>query len=412
MAAGMPGEGESENLSSAELAARADATEDELERMVTLGILVPRQGRQPFLSSDVQKVRLAKACESSGLPLDAIGRAIEQGRVSFAFLEATPFRRWAQRSARTYRDVCKESGVPFDFLRNALEAFGFARMRPDDRIREDELDVLPLVRQSFVTGILDEAWLSRIGRANTQGLWRVVMAWADAYHARFEMSPPQAGLEDPQVLEGAARAAEAWEDYGERALMAGFRRQQELVWIEQLVERIEAGLEQTGFLAGPERVPAMVFLDLVGYTRLTEERGDEAAAELAEALGNLVERFSRGRGGTPVKWLGDGVMFHFRDPAGAVASALEMVEEVPKAGLPPAHVGVAAGPVITQGGDYFGRTVNLASRIAERAGAGQVLVSESVADSASIDHVKFDELGEARLKGFSGPVMLFKARPS
>jgi class 3 adenylate cyclase len=64
-------------------------------------------------------------------------------------------------------------------------------------------------------------------------------------------------------------------------------------------------------------------------------------------------------------------MLRFRDPSGAVVSALDMVEDVPAAGLPPAHVGVAAGPVIRQGGDYFGRTVNLASRIADHAAAAR-----------------------------------------
>jgi adenylate cyclase len=154
----------------------------------------------------------------------------------------------------------------------------------------------------------------------------------------------------------------------------------------------------------------MAFLDLVGYTRLTEERGDAAAAGLAEALAVLVGRSAREHGGVPVKWLGDGVMLHFREPAGAVRSALELVEEVPGAGLPPAHVGVAAGPVVVQGGDYFGRTVNLAARIAARAGAGQVLVSQGVAEVASPEGVRFVELGELELKGIAGPVRLLEAR--
>jgi adenylate cyclase len=153
----------------------------------------------------------------------------------------------------------------------------------------------------------------------------------------------------------------------------------------------------------------MSFLDLVGYTRLTEERGDAAAAELAGALAVLVDRSCREHGGVPVKWLGDGVMVHFREPAGAVLSALRLVEQLPEAGLPPAHVGVAAGPVVTQGGDYFGRTVNLAARIAARAGAGQVLVSGSVAEAASPEGVAFVELGELRLKGFARPVRLLEA---
>lgn len=111
-----------------------------------------------------------------------------------------------------------------------------------------------------------------------------------------------------------------------------------------LVERIENELEAAGMLGRPERVPAMSFLDLVGYTRLTEEQGDRAAAALAETLAVLVDRSSREHGGVPVKWLGDGVMIHHREPAGAVRSALWMVQQLPEAGLPPAHVGVAAGP--------------------------------------------------------------------
>jgi adenylate cyclase len=181
------------------------------------------------------------------------------------------------------------------------------------------------------------------------------------------------------------------------------------VWTEDLVEDIETELERAGVLARPQRVPAMSFLDLVGYTRLTEERGDQAAAELAGTLAGLVDQASRAQGGMPVKWLGDGVMVHFREPAGAVLSALRMVEQLPAAGLPPAHVGVAAGPLVAQGGDYFGRTVNLAARIAAHAGAGQVLVSQSVAEAASPPGVAFVEVGEAQLKGFARPVRVLEA---
>src|ERR687895_2284032 len=107
--------------------------------------------------------------------------------------------------------------------------------------------------------------------------------------------------------------------------MGIFRRQQELVWTEHQVLNIEAALEEAGAIARPERVPAMCFLDLAGYTRLTEEHGDQAAAELAGTLAVLVERSSRVHGGTPVKWLGDGVMLHFRDPAGGVEGSPALV---------------------------------------------------------------------------------------
>jgi adenylate cyclase len=256
---------------------------------------------------------------------------------------------------------------------------------------------------------LDLAWSTRIGRAYAEGLRLAANVENEAYRARFMGPLLASGADQRTAMELAAQLATEFLPLVDRAFMGIYRRQQEVVWTEDLVEDIENELDRAGVLGRPERVPAMSFLDLVGYTRLTEERGDAAAAELAGALAVLVDRSCREHGGVPVKWLGDGVMVHFREPAGAVLSALRLVEQLPEAGLPPAHVGVAAGPVVTQGGDYFGRTVNLAARIAARAGAGQVLVSGSVAEAASPEGVAFVELGELRLKGFARPVQLLEA---
>ena len=153
----------------------------------------------------------------------------------------------------------------------------------------------------------------------------------------------------------------------------------------------------------------MCFLDITGYTRLTEERGDQAAAELATRLATLVQRSAQEHGGTPVKWLGDGVMFYFREPAAAVPAALDMVEVVGRHGLPPAHVGIHAGPVVFQEGDYFGRTVNLAARIAEYARPGEVLVSQEVVDAADGGPVRFAEIGPVELKGVPGTLRVHTA---
>jgi adenylate cyclase len=103
-------------------------------------------------------------------------------------------------------------------------------------------------------------------------------------------------------------------------------------------------------------------------------------------------------------------MLHFRDPAGAVSSALAMVVQVPQAGLPRPHVGVAAGPVVVQGGDYFGRTVNLASRVAARAQAGQVLSPPRWRQAPAPDGVTYAEVGDLQLKGFTAPVRVLEAR--
>jgi adenylate cyclase len=397
-------------LSASELADLAGATEAEVERLVGLGILVARRGAGPFRETDAQKVRLAIACEQAGLPMAGIAAAVRAGRLSFAFLEAAPFRRWRVRSVRTYRQVSEETGVPLELLGDTLESMGFARMVPDQLMREDELEVVPVLQFGLATELLDLAWLRRIGRAYAEGLRLIATAENEAYHARFEGRVLASGGDQQTALEVAARMGGDFLPLVDRALMAVYGRQQELAWTEHLVEHVEDELEAAGALERPGRVPAMSFLDLTGYTRLTEEQGDRAAAALAETLAVLVDRSSREHGGVPVKWLGDGVMSYFREPAGAVLAALGMVARLPEAGLPPAHVGVAAGPVVVQGGDYFGRTVNLAARIAVHAGAGQVLVSQRVADSAAPEGVTFVESEELRLEGFAHPVRVLEAR--
>jgi adenylate cyclase len=401
---------EAEALGAAGLAGLAGVTEAEIGRMVDLGVLVAREGPAPFLANDLQKVRLAMACERAGLPMDGIAAAIRAGRLSFAFLEAAPYHRWAVPSGRTYRQVSEQTGIPLDTLRETLEAMGFAWTSPEEPIREDELEVVPLIRLAISSGIFDEPWMARVGRAYAEGLRLAAKVENESYRARFEEPVLASGLGQRQAMERASELAAQFIPLIDRALMGIYRRQQELVWTEHQVLNVEAALEEAGALVRTERVPAMCFLDLAGYTRLTEERGDQAAAELAGTLATLVERSSRPLGGNPVKWLGDGVMLHFRDPAGAVEAALAMVGQVPEAGLPPAHVGVAAGPVVVQGGDYFGRTVNLASRVAARAQAGQVLVTGSVAAAGPLDGVTLTDLGDLRLKGFAAPVRVLEAR--
>lgn len=196
----------------------------------------------------------------------------------------------------------------------------------------------------------------------------------------------------------------------DQAVFAAYRRQQELVWTEHQIEHIEQAVESAGISLPPGPPPTMSFVDLAGYTRLTEERGDQEAAAMAARLSDIVQDAPRRYRGEVVKWAGDGVMFRFRDPSGAVLSALEILSDVPAAGLPPAHIGVAAGPVIRQGGDYYGRTVNLASRISDRAAAGQVLVNVLVVEATSIPDVRFDSIGTVDLDGMPRPIELFEAR--
>jgi adenylate cyclase len=116
--------------------------------------------------------------------------------------------------------------------------------------------------------------------------------------------------------------------------------------------------------------------------------------------------------GRVVKLLGDGVMFHVPDPWDAILLGLDLVREAPERGLPKARMGVHAGPVIFRDADYFGRAVNVAARVTDYARPSEVLVSADAVRSGSPEGVELSEIGEVTLKGLSGPVALYHARPS
>jgi class 3 adenylate cyclase len=110
-----------------------------------------------------------------------------------------------------------------------------------------------------------------------------------------------------------------------------------------------------------------------------------------------------------VKMLGDGVHFIFDEASSAVLGSLDFVHSVEPRGLPPAHIGINAGPITYTDGDYYGLAVIIAARIASTAGPGDVLVGESVVQAGTPKGVRFEEIGPVELKGVRSPVMISRA---
>jgi adenylate cyclase len=289
------------------------------------------------------------------------------------------------------------------------EATGGAVPDPDDRMREDELVIVPEIQQQLRTGIRPRS-VERYLRVLGDGMRRLAETQGDAWRTDL-MEPMLArGALVSDIEEVAGEEGPAELRTSSDAILAVWHAQQARAWGGNIISGFEAILTEAGLLTKPSRPPAICFLDITGYTRLTQERGDEAAADLASSLNRLVTRTSVDRGGRPVKWLGDGVMVYYRHPGAGVLSALDMVDGVTDVGLPPAHVGLHAGPVLFQEGDYFGRTVNMASRIAEYARPGEVLVTQEVVDEAGGESsVAFREIGPVELKGIGGAVHLHAA---
>jgi adenylate cyclase len=391
-----------------EVAQRAGVDPDYVDQLVQLGILTPAAG-DALSPGDVLKVRWMLSLERAGVRLEELAAAVRDEALSFSFMDVTAFDRFAGLSGTTFHQLSTQTGIPLELLLVVREAFGFAEPRPEDTVRKDELSVVPLIQLQLTKGfrpVVIERWLRVYGDSLRQ-IAETETAW---WRSEVELPLLESGMTDREMLEAQAHLGSRMAPLTEQALLAIYRGQQEHAWSQGFVEHVEAALERAGLHRRLERPPAVCFLDITGYTRLTEERGDEAAADLATRLATLVRRSSREHGGTPVKWLGDGVMFYFREPGDAVLAAVAMVEAVGGHGLPPAHVGIHAGPVVFQDGDYFGRTVNLAARIAEYARPGEVLVSQEVVDAAGGAPLTFTEIGPVELKGVSGTLHLYIAR--
>jgi len=383
-------------------------TVDRLTELLALDIIKPRSADE-FSVGDVRRARLLETLIEAGLPIDALVEGFRRGLLTLDFVDGAEYDRFPQMSEQSFGQVAERTGIPFALLAVIRETGGFASPTVDDLVREDELRVVPFVEIQVRLGF-DAVAIERLLRAEGDSLRRVAEAEAEWW--RSQVSDPRLASGQTGIGIAAVDVSAELNMAGQEALLAIWNAQQAQTWTANIIGGFEYLLAREGVYQPLDRPPAICFLDVTGYTRLTQERGDHAAADLAESLSKIVKRSSADHAGRPVKWLGDGVMFYFRDPGNGVLAALEMVDGVVAAGLPPAHVGLHAGPVVMQEGDYYGQTVNVASRIAEYARPGEVLVSEAVVQAAGASGLAFDDIGNVELKGVSGVVRLAAARRS
>jgi adenylate cyclase len=391
-------------LSPQELVELVPCSLEHVRRLEELGILERQEEDGLFLSSDVHVVRLMTAFEEAGASLEDVARGVAAGELSFPLGLFLPE---PVAMTATYEELAAELERPPELLRRLSGELGFPP-REDDRVRAEDAEMLSLIVTKLDLATDDD--LSRFTRLYGGSVQRLVGSGLQFFDrtvrqrvATFEFSNEE---KDSLVYEKAA---------GFTKLVAGLvpwlqRRHREHAVLEYIVGVTEGFMEERGITPRQRRQPpAIAFLDLTGYTTLAEERGDHAAAELAANLAGVVQEAAQTRGCRPVKWLGDGVMFHFSDSARAVLSGLELVEQTERAVSVPARIGIHAGAVIVQEGDYFGRTVNIAARIADYARPHEVLVSENARRSAGAAEVEFELVGDVPLKGVSKSVRLHRA---
>jgi class 3 adenylate cyclase len=392
-------------LSEAELAERSARPPELVRRLVELGILRPGEDGT-FTAGDVALVRVVASFEDSGIALEDIAAGVVSGDLDFGgvgtyFTEQAP-------SSGTWGELASRLERSQELVGRIVGALGLPQPGPDDPVREDEADILAGLLHAWE--ILDEEELVRLARFQGETARRAAAAnirFFDEHVRQRVLRADGEWAEGGRVVEETATRAIRFARIANDWL---YVRHFERALVQYMAENTEEYLDRNGIRPrSARRAPAIAFLDLTGFTTLTEERGDAAAADLASALAVLVQEASRVHGGEVIKWLGDGVMFHFAEPAEGVRCALELVDRAPDAVEVPARVGVNAGPVVFQDGDYFGRTVNVAARIANYARPREVLVSQDVVDAAPPEGVAFELIGDIVLKGLTTPVTLHRA---
>jgi adenylate cyclase len=391
-------------ISAEELAELAPCSREHVGRLEALGLL-EADADGLFPSSGVHVVRLMAAFEDAGISVEDVARGVTAGEVSFPLGLFLPE---PVEATATYAALAGELGRDPDLLRRLGGELGFPPPE-DDRLRAEDGEMLKLIVTTL--DLADDDELSRFARLYGGTIQRLVGSGLQFFdRAVRQKVVAREGLSNEEKDALVYQRAGGYTVLVQELVSWLQRRHREHAVLEYLVGVTEQYMEERGITPKQSKQPpAIAFLDLAGYTALAEERGDEAAAALAADLAGVVHEASQTQGCRPVKWLGDGVMFHFSDASVAIRSGLDLIEKTEKAVNVPARMGIDAGAVVVQEGDYFGRTVNIAARIADYARPHEVLVSEAARSDCGVDGVEFELIGDVPLKGLSKAVRLHKA---
>ncbi|HEX8025502.1 MAG TPA: hypothetical protein VF484_04780, partial [Candidatus Limnocylindrales bacterium] len=167
--------------SAAEAAARAGVDLDYVERLVGLRILRPRDAG--YVAGDIRRIGLLRTLEDAGLPLDAIAEGMERGVLALDFVDSPEYERFAHLTEETFQEVSKRTGIPLPLLSILREVVAFAPARPEDRIRTDEVRIVPFLELQVRLGF-DPNAVERLRRAIGDSTRRIAEAEAEWWRSQ------------------------------------------------------------------------------------------------------------------------------------------------------------------------------------------------------------------------------------
>ena len=383
-------------LTIGEVARQAGITPQTLKRWQRTGLVQTTDG-DGWDARAAAQARMIARLRERGHSLQSIREAVHSGRLAFGYIEELfP----PPSDGISLEQAAAETGLEPALIQRIFQTIGFSAV---ERLADEDVAFLRNAARALEAGFPRIAFL-QLTRVYGQALAQIADAEVRLFHLYVHEPLMRDGMPGMQMAEQMSTLAgqllplaSPITDYVHQRFLAHFIEQDVIGHMET-----DAGLASADL--GRLRV-AIAFADLAGYTRLTEEEGDEEAV-------NAVERFLQAVETTlpddarVIKTIGDEVMVVGTDGAALCDWAVGFQTLYEYRPLP--RIGMHIGEVVYRDGDYYGREVNLAARVAARAAGGEVIVTRTVVDTAG-GHLEFERIGEVRLKGFADPTELFVA---
>lgn len=294
----------------------------------------------------------------------------------------------------TGHEIAERSGIDFELAQRMWRALGMPHVEGDQvAFSQEDLDALKLVKRLLDAGLPVDGVVS-VSRVLGQSMARIADAQSRFLRARLADLIPEEG--EP-----------LWESIS--PVVTNVLEVSDPLQTYVYHRHLAVALQHLSPVAGETaEMLAAGFADMVGFSRLSDDLGEADLGDLISRFEEIVISVCSDSGVRLVKIVGDAVMFVTADPVlalQALRNILDAVEADPA--LPEARAGLDIGPVLPLGGDYFGRPVNVASRLTEYARPGTALVSRGLVDSVEGTDVSFTRVGPRRLKNV-GRVSIFR----
>lgn len=345
------------------------------------------------------RLQLLERLAGEGVSLEELREAVEAARLTLL-----PAERALAGDGRRYtaREVAELSGLDVEVLQRASAALGIPNPDPDERtLTEADLEAARRTKAFRDAGLPEEGML-QVARTVGMGTARI----AEANRELIVRTLMQPGDTEHDLALRFAAAAEHMMPLVEPMLAYALRAHM----LEQVRRDVIAAADlASGELRGTADL-AVGFADLVEFTRL----GEEIAPEELGSVAGRFEEMATAVAESPVrlvKMIGDAAMLVSTEPEPLLDAALRLIEAAEGEGeaFPFLRAGLSYGATLAQTGDYYGRPVNLASRITGIARPGSVLIDAATREAAGEDF-SYSFAGERRVKGIDTGVKLFRVR--